>query len=369
MAHEWAQDADDVLWRRTKLGLRFSPEEREALCAFMAEASKHERGGSRGWRAILLRSTRGRRRRAPSCSTPRSIRSRLRSRNSGRSIRRPAWSSTIRRRSGPACVATVRDAMAKAGLQAKDIAGIGITNQRETTVIWDRATGKPIHNAIVWQDRRTADSVRASAQARRPRSPDFGEDRACCSIRIFPPPRSPGSSTTSKARARRAKAGRLAFGTIDTFLLWRLTGGQVHATDATNAARTLLLDIRSGEWDRRSGEAVSRCRCRCCRRCAIAPPTSARPPAVRRSDPHPRDRGRSAGRDHRAGLFQARHDEVDLRHRLLRAPQYRRHAGRNPATGFSPPSPTSSPASGPTRWRARSSSPAPPCNGCATASR
>ena len=137
--------------------------------------------------------------------------------------------------------------MAKAGLAAKDIAGIGITNQRETTVVWDRVTGQPIHNAIVWQDRRTADfcdALRRPATSRRsPPRP------GCCSIRIFPPARSPGCSTTWTARAPWRTAGRLAFGTIDCFLLWRLTGGKVHATDASNAARTLLFDIARGEWD------------------------------------------------------------------------------------------------------------------------
>ena len=145
-------------------------------------------------------------------------------------------------------VATVRAAMAKAGAAATDIAAIGITNQRETTVIWDRATGRPIHNAIVWQDRRTADAC-ATLRQRGPRGADFRSARACCSIRISPPPRSPGCSTMSTARGSRREQGKLAFGTIDSFLLWRLTGGKQHATDATNAARTLLLDIGNGMWD------------------------------------------------------------------------------------------------------------------------
>jgi glycerol kinase len=144
-------------------------------------------------------------------------------------------------------VATVREVMAKAGLTAKDVAGIGITNQRETALLWERDTGKPVHNAIVWQDRRTADRC---AQLRNERQETFVTDKTGLLL-------DPYFSATkiawmlenvSGARAA-AEAGRLAFGTVDTFLLWRLTGGRLHATDATNAARTLLLDIHKGEWD------------------------------------------------------------------------------------------------------------------------
>ena len=146
-----------------------------------------------------------------------------------------------------ATVATVREAMAKAGAHAREIAGIGITNQRETTIIWDRTTGQPIHNAIVWQDRRTADmcaSLRAAGHER--------EIAARTGLLLDP------YFSATKIRwlldhvegARgAAQAGALAFGTVDTFLLSRLTGGQVHATDATNAARTMLFDIGGGKWD------------------------------------------------------------------------------------------------------------------------
>ena len=146
-----------------------------------------------------------------------------------------------------ATVATVRAAMAKAGLMAKDIAGIGITNQRETTVIWDRVTGKLIHNAIVWQDRRTADFCDALRR-------DGHEPEIAAKTGLLLDPYFSASKIAwlldrvSSARAL-AQAGRLVFGTIDCFLLWRLTGGKVHATDATNAARTLLFDIGRGQWD------------------------------------------------------------------------------------------------------------------------
>ena len=145
-------------------------------------------------------------------------------------------------------LATTREAMRKAAVTAKDVAAIGITNQRETSVIWDRATGKPIHNAIVWQDRRTAD------QCERLRKSGNEKAVAAKTGLLLDPYFSATKiswllDNVSGAREA-AAAGRLAFGTIDTFLLSRLTGGRVHATDATNAARTLLLDIRKGDWDK-----------------------------------------------------------------------------------------------------------------------
>jgi glycerol kinase len=140
-----------------------------------------------------------------------------------------------------------RGALQKADAVAADISAIGITNQRETTVIWDRETGECVYNAIVWQDRRTA----ASCQALK----NDGLEASVTSmtgLRL-----DPYFSATKVAwildnvdgvRAR-AEAGKLAFGTIDTFLLWRLTGGQVHATDASNASRTMLFNIHTQQWD------------------------------------------------------------------------------------------------------------------------
>ena len=144
-------------------------------------------------------------------------------------------------------VATVREAMAKAGLTASDVAGIGITNQRETTLIWDRASGKAIHNAIVWQDRRTAEYC---ATLRRQRHEALIADKTGLVLDPYFSGTKIGWLLDHVEGARAAAAaGRLAFGTVDSFLLWRLTGGKVHATDATNAARTLLLDIHHGAWD------------------------------------------------------------------------------------------------------------------------
>ncbi len=143
--------------------------------------------------------------------------------------------------------ATARDAVAGAGLEARSIAAIGIANQRETTVVWDRRTGRAIGNAIVWQDRRTVGACEALSAA--------GHDRLVnqrTGLRLDPYFSATKIGwlldTVAGARAR-AEAGELAFGTVDSFLLWRLTGGAVHATDATNASRTLLCDINTGQWD------------------------------------------------------------------------------------------------------------------------
>ena len=141
----------------------------------------------------------------------------------------------------------MHEVLANAGAGATDIAAIGITNQRETTVVWDRATGQPIANAIVWQDRRTAttcDDLRAAGHA-----PLFARKTGLVLDAYF-------SGTKLKwlldhipgARAR-AVRGELAFGTIDTWLVWQLTGGRVHCTDPSNASRTLLFDIHAGAWD------------------------------------------------------------------------------------------------------------------------
>ncbi|PLX36101.1 MAG: glycerol kinase [Hyphomicrobiales bacterium] len=144
-------------------------------------------------------------------------------------------------------LATCRGALEKAGLRAADIAGIGITNQRETTIVWDRETGYPVHKAIVWQDRRTAD--RCAALKR-----EGAEAEVVAKTGLLLDPYFSGTKVAwildSVPGAReRAEAGKLAFGTVDCFLLWRLTGGRVHATDATNAARTLLFNIHTNDWD------------------------------------------------------------------------------------------------------------------------
>ena len=144
-------------------------------------------------------------------------------------------------------LATARDALAQAGLTARDIRAVGITNQRETTVVWNRATGQPIHHAIVWQDRRaepTCVQLRADGMA------DVIQRKTGLLVDAY------FSGTKLKwlldhvpqARAQ-AERGELAFGTIDSWLLWQLTEGQVHATDVSNAARTMLFNVHTNQWD------------------------------------------------------------------------------------------------------------------------
>jgi glycerol kinase len=143
-------------------------------------------------------------------------------------------------------LSTALDAISRANATATDIAGIGITNQRETTVVWDRDTGRPIHHAIVWQDRRTAgrcDQLKARGLASTiKRKTGLVIDAYFSGTKLeWILKNVPG------ARAK-AKAGRLAFGTIDTWILWNLTAGRVHATDPSNASRTMLFNLR-GDWD------------------------------------------------------------------------------------------------------------------------
>lgn len=144
-------------------------------------------------------------------------------------------------------LATARAALAQAELKAADVAAIGITNQRETTVIWDRKTGAPIHNALVWQDRRTAkfcDELKYAGHAA------LIQRKAGLVIDAY----FSGSKVrwlldhVPGARAR-AERGELAFGTIDTWLLWKLTNGRLHVTDPSNASRTMLFNLHTGEWD------------------------------------------------------------------------------------------------------------------------
>jgi glycerol kinase len=130
-------------------------------------------------------------------------------------------------------VTTVKGALKKAGVEAGQVAAMGITNQRETVVVWDKATGKPIHNAIVWQDRRTS----ALCAKLKKLDPYFSGTKLSWLLDKIPGAR------------KRAEKGELLFGTIDSFLIWRLTGGELHATDATNASRTLLFNIAKNEWD------------------------------------------------------------------------------------------------------------------------
>ncbi|MFN4193310.1 MAG: glycerol kinase GlpK [Tabrizicola sp.] len=160
---------------------------------------------------------------------------------------RPGWVEHDPADLWSSVAATARAAIEKAGIKAADIAAIGITNQRETTLIWDRKTGQPIHPAIVWQDRRTADICAALKE-------QGHEPSITGKTGLLLDPYFSGTKVkwlldhVEGARAR-ADRGELAFGTVDTWLIWNLTGGKLHATDATNASRTLLYNIAEGRWD------------------------------------------------------------------------------------------------------------------------
>ena len=147
------------------------------------------------------------------------------------------WSSQL---------AVARQALQRAGLEARQLRALAITNQRETTVLWDRRTGEPVAPAIVWQDRRTAalcDTLRPRWAARIQRKTGLVLDAYFSATKLqWLLDHVPGAR-------KRAEAGELAFGTVDSWLLWNLTGGQVHATDASNAARTLLFNIHTLHWD------------------------------------------------------------------------------------------------------------------------
>ena len=142
---------------------------------------------------------------------------------------------------------TARQALAKAGIGARDVLALGIANQRETVVLWERATGRPLHPAIVWQDRRTAEAC--SALRAQGLEPLFRERTGLLLDPYFSGTKLAWLLDHVPGARARAERGELAFGTIDSWLLWQLTGGRVHATDVSNASRTMLFDIRHNVWD------------------------------------------------------------------------------------------------------------------------
>lgn len=150
--------------------------------------------------------------------------------------------------------AVIADALAAAGAGAGDVAAVGITNQRETTVLWDRLTGEPVHNAIVWQDTRTAPLVAQLAG-------ESGVDRlrAITGLPLstyFSGPKARWLLDAQPELRARAEAGEILFGTIDSWLIWQLTGGAVHVTDVTNASRTLLMDLKTLDWSEEALELI-----------------------------------------------------------------------------------------------------------------
>ena len=158
---------------------------------------------------------------------------------------RPGWVEHDPEEIWTVTARVIRSALRAARLRPRDVAAIGITNQRETTVLWDRETGKPVHRAIVWQDRRTAarcDTLKA----------DGAEAGVHAKTGLVLDPYFSGTKLQwlfEHVPRAHARAARLAFGTIDSWLIWKLTGGRVHVTDFTNASRTLLFNIHERQWD------------------------------------------------------------------------------------------------------------------------
>ena len=139
------------------------------------------------------------------------------------------------------------EAITKAGLESVNIAAIGITNQRETAVVWNRKTGKPVHNAIVWQDRRTADycdKLKSEGQTRK-----ILEKTGLVIDAYFSATKVRWILDNVKGARKLAEDGQLAFGTVDSWLVWNLTRGKLHITDVSNASRTMLFNIHSLKWD------------------------------------------------------------------------------------------------------------------------
>jgi glycerol kinase len=157
----------------------------------------------------------------------------------------PGWVEHDAEEIWQSTAAVTTEALAAGRMSARDLAGIGITNQRETTALWDRADGRPVRRAIVWQDRRTADFCRLHKDYE-----DWLTERTGLVLDpYFSGTKIQWMLEQDPAVRASAEAGRIAFGTIDSFLIWRLTGGKVHATDVTNASRTLLLNLESTQWD------------------------------------------------------------------------------------------------------------------------
>ncbi len=222
---------------------------------------------------------------------------------------------------------TAKDAIAKAGATAHDLAAIGVTNQRETTVLWDKATGKPIANAIVWQSRVTApicDRLKAAGH-----EPLFRKKTGLVVDAYFSGTKIKHLLDSFDGVRARAARGEVLFGTIDSFLIWRLTGGKVHVTDVSNASRTLLFNIHTLEWDDEllrlldvparddAGSASLPAKCT----------AHTDPKLFGARGPDRGCRGRSAGGALRPGVLRAGLGEEHLRHGLFHVAQYRRETG------------------------------------------
>jgi glycerol kinase len=160
----------------------------------------------------------------------------------------PGWVEHNPEQIASSQIAVALEAIAQAGAQPGDIAAIGIANQRETAIVWNRESGEPVHNAIVWQDRRTADFC--EHLRREGRAPLIQQRTGLLIDSYFSASKISWILENVFGARALAESGKLAFGTVDTWLIWKLTGGRVHATDASNASRTMLFNIHTGAWDR-----------------------------------------------------------------------------------------------------------------------
>src|SRR5512136_3371020 len=160
---------------------------------------------------------------------------------------RPGWVEHDLEEIWDSTLSTVRRALSRAGVSGKDVAAVGITNQRETVALWSRRDGAPVSRAIVWQDRRTAPDCQRLRDAGR--EPWIRERTGLVLDPYFSATKLRWLLDHVKGARARAEKGELAFGTIDTFLAWRLTGGKAHVTDPSNASRTLLMNLRTLQWD------------------------------------------------------------------------------------------------------------------------
>jgi glycerol kinase len=160
---------------------------------------------------------------------------------------KPGWVEHDPEEIWRATLSTMRRALANSKVAAADVAGIGITNQRETTIVWDRSTGQAVHPAIVWQDRRTAPWC--ARMREEIGDAELGKRTGLLFDAYFSASKIAWILDNVAGARARAEKGELAFGTVDSFLLWRLTGGKVHATDATNASRTMLFNLGTQDWD------------------------------------------------------------------------------------------------------------------------
>ncbi|MGE5526182.1 MAG: FGGY family carbohydrate kinase, partial [Rhodospirillaceae bacterium] len=160
---------------------------------------------------------------------------------------RPGWVEHDPEEIWRSQLACARAALKRAGVKGEHVAGLGIANQRETTILWERRTGKPVCNAIVWQDRRTA--ARCESLNREGHAEDVRKKTGLVIDPYFSATKIAWMLDSVRGLRARAERGELAFGTVDAWLVWKLTGGALHLTDVTNASRTLLYDIHSGAWD------------------------------------------------------------------------------------------------------------------------